>query len=234
MGEWENTVIVYVSDHGDLTGEHGLLQKFNCGYDGCARVPFLVAQPGMGQAGARSDEPVNLTDLPATLCELLDWPALENDQGRSFAPIVRGEAQQREYTVVESGVPGESLTLADVANFPDHRYDVTPDGRWVYDPPHRFGGRMFAVRSKRYKLIAREGQAREFYDMRSDPWETTNLAGQPEFAAEMLRHYDYLAQHLGRVAPIQPGTGIAGHDKFYRAGGDQTWAQSLAAHRAAE
>ena len=234
LGEWENTVIVYVSDHGDLTGEHGLLQKFNCGYDGCARVPFLVAQPGVAAsaAGARSDEPVNLADLPATLCELLEWPALEGDQGRSFAPIVRGERQERLYTVVESGVAGESLTLADVPNFADHRFDVTPEGRWIYDPPHRFGGRMFAVRSKRFKLIAREGQAREFYDLQNDPWETTNLAARAEFAAEMLRHYDYLAEHLGRVAPVQPSSHVAGQDAFYRAGGEQTWQQSLAAHRA--
>lgn len=232
-GRWEDTVIVYTADHGDLTGEHGLLQKFNCGYDGCCRVPLLIAQPGRS-APRRVAHPVSLVDLPATLCELLEWPRLGDDQGESLAPLLAGGGDDlRPYRVVESGVPGESLSLRDIRNFPLHRWDVEPQGRWSYDPPHRFGGKLYAVRSERYKLIVREGQAQELYDLQRDPWEQRNLAEVAALQPVILEHYRYLTEHLGRVVPRQPGTAFAPQDAFYRAGGELTWDESRERHRTA-
>lgn len=230
--EWENTIILYVSDHGDFNGEMQLLQKFNSLYDGCARVPFIAAWPGKGRAGIHCDDPVNLTDIPATICELTGLAPLPGDQGRSFADVMqREDFVPREYTVIESGLPGESLTTRDIANFPDHRYDVTPEGRWCYDPPHRFGGKVYAVRTKWYKLIVREGQRSEFYDMKNDPWETANCINEHSLQSEILRHYEYLAQHLAKIAPRPADAAIAPQDDIYRAGGDTTWSESLAEAR---
>lgn len=230
-GEWENTVIVFTSDHGDFTGEHQLLQKFNCGYDGCCRVPLIVAQPGKTKAGIHSTEPVNLTDIPSTLCELLELEKMENDQGIPFTKSLMGEEEEREFTIVESGIVSENLTCKDIPNFPNHKWNVSPDGRWCYDPPHRFGGRMYAIRSKHYKLIVRQEQRSEFYDMKNDPWETKNRIDEPKLQQEILRHHRGLIEHLARISFAQPGTKIAGQDTFYRAGGNKTWSESLKEHR---
>ena len=229
IGEWENTIIVFTSDHGDFNGEHQLIQKFNCGYDGCCRVPLLLAWPGhTAAAGRHYEDPVNLTDLPATLCSLLQWPGLDRDQGQSLAGVlIDNDETTMPFTVIESGKPGENLTLRDIENFPNHRYDVTPTGRWCYDPPHRFGGKMYAVRSRDYKLIVRQDQASELYNMKEDPWETHNIAGTAGTEMEELRHYRYLAQHLARIAPYKDGTVFAKQDAWYRAGGDRTWEESL-------
>lgn len=233
MGEWENTIILYTSDHGDFTGEHQLLQKFNAGYDGCCRVPLIMAWPGKSIQDRRSKEPVNLADIPATLCDLLGWETFSKNQGISFADALLDEApKDRKFTVVESGLYGENLTTADIKNFSDHRYDISPDGRWCYDPPHRFGGRIHAVRSKRYKLIVRQDQKCEFYDMISDPWETTNIFDRAELKEEIQQHHLFLIDHLSRIAPTQEGVAVANTDKFYRAGGEKTWAESLADERA--
>jgi len=231
-GEWQNTIIVYTSDHGDFNGEMQLLQKFNAGYDGCCRVPLIVAYPGHSRRGARCDDPVNLVDIPSTLMPWMELEPLPGDQGRPFADALTSDAfDPRTYTVVESGVPGESLTRRDIANFPDHRWNVTPEGRWCYDPPHRFGGKMYAVRTRDFKLIVRQDQRHEFYDYRVDPWETRNRVDDASLQGDVLRHYQYLAQHVARIAPNPPGTEIAPQDAFYRAGGDATWAASLAASR---
>jgi arylsulfatase A-like enzyme len=228
MGELENTLIVYTSDHGDFNGEHQLIQKFNCGYDGCCRVPLILAFPGRGVAGRLCPDPVNLADLPSTICEALDWKPLAADQGRSLADMVFSETYDpRDYTVIESGVPGESLTRADIANFPNHRYDRMPVGRWSYDPPHRFGGKLYAVRSRDYKLITRQDQRAEFFDMKNDPWETNNRIDEPALQDEIFRHTRFLVNHLARIACRQPDVIIAKQDDWYRAGGSQTWEECL-------
>jgi arylsulfatase A-like enzyme len=229
MGAMEDTIIIYTSDHGDFNGEHGLLQKFNSGYDGCCRVPLIISWPGKSKGGRRCSAPVNLMDIPATLSDLMGWEKLPEDRGRSLADILtKDEYEIPGYTVVESGVPGQNLTEKDIKNFPNHRWDRQPVGRWCYDPPHRFGGKMYAVRSRKYKLIVRQDQKHEFYDMDRDPWEAHNCADSPDMQGEILRHYQYLTDHLEkRIAHSRDGTLIAKQDSWYKAGGELTWDESL-------
>lgn len=229
--EWENTIIIYTSDHGDFNGDHQLLQKFNCGYDGCCRVPFIASWPGHSLKNVRCNAPVSLIDIPATIAELLGWKTLPKNQGQSFATSLMSDPDQgREFTVTESGVSGEHLTTRDIANFTDHRYDIEPEMRWCYDPPHRFGGKMYAIRSRDYKLIVREEDKPEFYDMKNDPWECCNAIAKPELQAQVLKHYQYLAQHLTNIAPVPDcEVRIADQDAIYRAGENKTWQECVKA-----
>lgn len=226
---WENTIIVYCSDHGDFTGEHGLLQKFNCTYNGSAKVPFILSWPGKCKGNIRNSTPVNLVDLPATLCPLLGLEPLEGDQGKDLSPALFGnEITDKKYTVIESGVPGKGLSKKDIANFTTHKYNVVPKGRNPYDPPHRFTGRTYAVVSEKYKLITREGQANELYDMVNDPWEKFNLAQDPEMFKTIEQHLLYLTEHLTKLFILPKGTKIANQDDLYAAGGDKTWEECVA------
>ncbi|GIL00872.1 MAG: choline-sulfatase [Alphaproteobacteria bacterium] len=63
----DNTVILFTSDHGDMLGERGLWFKMSF-YDGSARVPLMLAAPGM--TGGRADTPVSTLDVLPTLCAL--------------------------------------------------------------------------------------------------------------------------------------------------------------------
>jgi choline-sulfatase len=67
----EDTVVVFLSDHGDMLGERGLWFKMSF-FEGSARVPLMIAAPGM--ASGRIDEPVSTLDVLPTLGEIADIP----------------------------------------------------------------------------------------------------------------------------------------------------------------
>ncbi|MFP6752573.1 MAG: sulfatase-like hydrolase/transferase, partial [Pirellulaceae bacterium] len=66
---WDNTVVVFMSDHGYHLGEHFQWGKVTL-FEECARVPFMVHAPGLTTAGSRSESLVELVDLLPTLCEI--------------------------------------------------------------------------------------------------------------------------------------------------------------------
>jgi choline-sulfatase len=93
----EETIWVYTADHGEMAGDHGLFGK-TCFYEPSVRVPLIVAGPGV-RPGQRSPALVELIDLGATLCELASVPRHALDQGRSLAPLLRGERASHRATV---------------------------------------------------------------------------------------------------------------------------------------
>ena len=88
-GRAEDTLVVFTSDHGLSLGGHGLMGKQNL-YDDSMRAPLILAGPGV-PAGS-SDALVYLFDLYPTLCDLLGVETPDTVEGRSLAPILRGEA----------------------------------------------------------------------------------------------------------------------------------------------
>ena len=88
QGLYDNTVIVYTSDHGEALGEHGLFFK-QCAYDGSAGVPLLIRGPGI-PAGGRVDEPVSLVDLYPTLMEAVGLETERDRAGCSWLPAIQG------------------------------------------------------------------------------------------------------------------------------------------------
>ena len=65
-GQYENTVIIHISDHGDMNGEHGMWRKSNF-YEASSRVPLQVVWPGRFAGGQRLAEVVSLVDVAATI-----------------------------------------------------------------------------------------------------------------------------------------------------------------------
>lgn len=87
-GEYENTVIVFLADHGDYCGAHGLWAKGLPCFREAYSIPLMIRLPG-GQTG-RSDYPACITDVAPTLLELCGIPANRRMQGQSLAAILRG------------------------------------------------------------------------------------------------------------------------------------------------
>ncbi|XVH32619.1 sulfatase [Haloferacaceae archaeon DSL9] len=179
-GEWENTIFVVASDHGENIGEHGFLgHQYNL-YDTLLHVPLVIHGGPFTGGSDRSDDLVQLLDLPPTLLDAagVEAPTMRAQfQGRSFHPDA--ETPPRERVVAEYVAPQPSMDAL------RRRFGELPDRVLEYDRSLR------AIRTTEYKYIRGSDGSRELYDIRSDPGETTDLAdANPERVREFDRELD--------------------------------------------
>ena len=107
-GQWKDTIIVFVSDHGTDLGDYGLFQKQTF-YEQVARVPFFFAWPGMVRAGGRVKTPVSTIALLPTVLELAGLPA----PSTSLARVLR-----------EGGEPASGDVISEIKlGYRKHRDD---------------------------------------------------------------------------------------------------------------
>ena len=162
-GALENTVIVYVSDHGDLIGHHGLWWKAIY-YEEAIRVPFLMAGPGLPE-GVRREGLAALTDLYPTLCSLAGIEMPEGVDGVDLTPMIRDEK-----------VSGRDHIISEYY------------GIGMLTQPYRSGSRgnsMRLIRADRYKYVNTFGQGELLFDLAEDPQEFRNVAGEEPYADEL-------------------------------------------------
>lgn len=174
-GQEENTVVVFLSDHGDCHGAHRWNQK-TVFYDESARVPFIISQKGRTQK-AESDVLLNTgIDMIPTLCDFAGIKPPSHLPGKSLKAPALGKAMEnkREFVVTQNHM----VQCEEV------------DGKHL--KPH---GRM--VRSERYKYcLYSEGKRREsLVDMVDDPGEMVNQADNPDYRDILNKHRAYLKKH---------------------------------------
>lgn len=90
IGEYDNTIIIFSSDHGLAIGSHGLMGKQSV-YDHSMRVPFIISGPGIPK-GRSSNAFIYLFDVFPTVCDLCGVPIPEKVEGKSIVPIIQGKA----------------------------------------------------------------------------------------------------------------------------------------------
>ncbi|NEE00710.1 sulfatase-like hydrolase/transferase [Phytoactinopolyspora halotolerans] len=184
-GQLEHTVIIFTSDHGDMLGERGMVQK-RCFYEWSARVPLVMTFPDGRGAGQRVSEPVSSMDLAATILDLAGvahGDRLEMD-AQSLLPYIDGAHHT-------PNLPGAGTTArADVAPHTDAApgsdgvpgTDTGPGtGRAVFSEYHveKVRAACFMVRHGPYKYIYIHGHDAQLFNVAADPDERDNLAGQP-------------------------------------------------------
>lgn len=92
LGQTEDTLIVFTSDHGDMCGNHRMLDKHYVLYEDTVRVPLILSGPGVPRM--ECDALVsNALDLPCTLAEIFDLPPPEGTHGRPL-PLQGGPVRQ--------------------------------------------------------------------------------------------------------------------------------------------
>jgi arylsulfatase A-like enzyme len=100
-GIYEDTIIIYSSDHGDLLGDHGLVYK-QCFYEQSVKVPLIVCCPKRFKKG-RSDALVESLDLYKTIIDMGCAEPTQKTHSKSLMPVLQGERQHhREYVVSEN------------------------------------------------------------------------------------------------------------------------------------
>lgn len=103
-GEFENTVLVITSDHGEEFLDHGGLRHGYWLYEENLHVPLILRAPGL--EGGRVDAPVEHLDIAPTILDLLSIPIPSQFQGRSFVPLLRGEDLPRLPHVAQTQLRG--------------------------------------------------------------------------------------------------------------------------------
>jgi iduronate 2-sulfatase len=154
---WKNTVVVFYSDHGYHLGEHGGMWHKMSVFEQSARVPLVVAAPGVAGAGQPCGRLVELVDIYPTLVDLCGLPTVKELEGKSLRPLLENPQRpwaQAAYTQVLRGdVQGRSVRSV------RWRYTEWDEGR----------------------------KGAELYDHDVDPGEYVNLAGEPKLAEEKSR-----------------------------------------------
>jgi len=93
-GQLDNTLIFFITDHGDLMGDHGYIAKGVVHYDTGIRCPLIVHGPGVA-AGVVSDRLSTSLDIYPTLCDFAGITTRPPLEGRSFASICHGQPETR-------------------------------------------------------------------------------------------------------------------------------------------
>ncbi|MBN2024900.1 MAG: sulfatase [Pirellulales bacterium] len=186
-GHEDRTLVVFLSDNGIAIP----FAKCNT-YLASTRTPWIVRWPGVVKPGSANEKDfISGVDFFPTVLEALGLPRLEGLDGRSFAPLLRGEKQagrDRVFTQIDRKAGGDAVPMRAVQ---DHQfgyiYSAWSDGRHVYRN-HNEGQTMQAmnraaktdpamaerVRVYRYRV------PEELYDLAADPDCLVNLIDRPE------------------------------------------------------
>lgn len=149
-GQAANTIVIFMSDHGEMLGDHGIYLKGPYFYDCLTRVPLMIRWPGHFKGGTKVDAMVELVDLAPTLLEAAGIPVPSGMQGRSLMPLLTGQATQHRDSV----------------------YMEYLDANAAYPVPPM----LSCVRTDKWKLtLCDKPRSGELYDLEKDPGEVNNL-----------------------------------------------------------
>lgn len=91
-GQRDNTVIIFMSDHGEMSGDHGLYWKGAYFYEALTHVPLIISCPSVIKKGLIAEALVELVDIAPTILELSGFDVPYYMQGKSLLPVLKGEA----------------------------------------------------------------------------------------------------------------------------------------------
>ena len=187
----EDTLLIFLSDHGDFVGEYGLLRKGPELPDSLCRIPMIFNGPGIRSNGL-SQAHVTIADVMPTICDMIDAEFPDGMQGKSFWPLLAGDDGADEIlrdefrsAYSEVGFGGLNYSADDQCNSGEHGLSISPDGKsWgSYNELNNWSqsGYMRMVRMDRWKLIYDIQGRGQLYDMENDPSELENLYAREEY-----------------------------------------------------
>lgn len=184
LGLRDKTVIVFHSDHGYHTGDHGLWQKQSL-WENSAHVPLIISVPGNASNGKTCPRTVELIDVHSTLAEVCGLPAPQTD-GVSLKPLLdnpQSEWSRPAFTqVMRNGMPGTgNATTKDKGG-----KKAKGKGKGIY-------GLTVRTEQFRYTEWDEGRQGATLHDLKNDPQEAHNLASDPAHAETVAKMKAMLA-----------------------------------------
>jgi arylsulfatase A-like enzyme len=171
-GLYDNSIIVFTADHGEMLGSHSLWQKM-CMYEESARVPLIIKFPKNGpRTGHKVSTPVSLVDVYPTLLESTGQRLPSGIDGRSLIPLVTGKGVEHRPVFIQYDGNGS------LGNF--QRCVVDGDFKLIVD-------------------IFKDETFLELYNLAKDPQETTNLALDKTYGDRVRELLRLLGQHMDKT-----------------------------------
>ena len=203
-GRLDNTYFIFTSDNGFFHGQHRFSWGKGLAYEESARVPLVIAGPGI-RAGDKRIEPVTPLDIAPTVLDLagLEPGGMQFD-GRSLRPFLEGG------TAPDRAILVELLAPAEMAGDPDYPpqipvTSVDPDLPPATAPFLRYRG----IRIGSYKYFKFDSGGEELYDLAKDPYELYNQVRSPGYAPLLEFMRSKAAQYrdcAGEACLVPPGT----------------------------
>lgn len=187
IGQYENTIIIFTSDHGESLGDHGIYLKGPYCYENGVHIPFIIHWAGHILSGVTRDALVEMVDVAPTLCEAAGIKAPVSFQGRSFLRLVT-DVQTQDYH--RSSVYCEFYNSNINHRNPLAFLTMVCDGRW----------KLVKVHSSEKENVS----GSELYDLETDPGEHNNLYGKPEYQAQQLRMLELLTDRMAQTTDPLP------------------------------
>ncbi len=179
----EDTIILYLSDHGDFAGEYGLIRKGPDLPDVLTRIPMIWKGPGIKAQGLCNTPFVNIVDILPTICDILEIEVPFGCQGKSILPLLRGEgvpAKEFDQAYAESGFSGLYWKEDDEFTLPEEgavseewdRFDCL--NTWTQC------GQVRALWKGDYHIQVDMMGTGYLYNLKEDPYECCNLWNEEE------------------------------------------------------
>lgn len=167
-GVRENTYVCFISDHGEMLGDHDMFHK-GFPYEGAARIPMLLSGPGIERGTVVTDRVVELGDVMPTLLDLAGVEVPDTVEGASMRPLVDGGPRDEAPTWRE-WLHGEHVMLG-------QSFQWLTDGR------------------EKYVWLSESG-TEQLFDLVDDPRELHDLVGDPASAERLARWRGRLVDEL--------------------------------------
>jgi len=186
-GLYDDTAIFFFSDHGDFAGDYGLVEKNQNTFEDClTRVPLIIKPPSWIKVKPRvCDALVELIDFPATVEAMTGIHPRHTHFGRSLLPLIEGTREKHRDAVFSEGgrLHGELYAMELESTSSQNREGLY----WPRVGLQRSEGpehtKAVMCRTHDFKYVQRLYEQDELYDLRRDPQELHNLAGDPGFAS---------------------------------------------------
>ncbi|MBK3516206.1 sulfatase family protein [Carboxylicivirga marina] len=163
-GLYDNTIIIYTTDHGEHLFEHGLRGK-HCMYEDAVNVPFIISYPKAFPKAEVNDMLFSFVDVMPTLCELTGTQVPETAQGISIVDNLKNGTRLLNRPILSEYRSGNYNGFKEIKNLPS---------------------RMFRVDD--YKFIYTHGIISQLYNVVEDPDELSNLVLDPAYQ-DMARDF---------------------------------------------
>jgi arylsulfatase A-like enzyme len=186
-GAWENTLVVFTSDHAEMAGDHWTFGKGGF-FDGSYHIPLVVRDPRSPAIGTTVQHFTSAADIFPTLCDHLAIEPKNSLDGQSLLPFTRGHKAQnwREAAFWEF----------DFRDIEHHEAET------------HFGLRssecnLAVLRDEQFKFVHFTALPPLLFDLRNDPMELNNIAADPAHASTRLAYAEKLlslrARHLDQT-----------------------------------